>query len=340
MADTLTQNYGWILPQDQASPDTWGQKLNSNFQAIDSQVFANTQFGNNIGVDRSATIPATLSFYNPAVAAGGQLRWQWEMDATAETGNVGGSNLNLLAYDNTGAAFSAPVLAFNRQGGLPGAIVSMTCNASVSFTQSLSVSSLTVTSSMTAGPTMSISSTAANVATLQFLNVAGSPQASISWAPQVGDLEGTVTISNPGSAPNASHLSLDNLGNFNFVGSGLAYKAGGGTWTAPSDARIKTVDGEYASGLEQVLALRPVVYRYKGNHSAFSHPYYPSYKQFVGLIAQEAEQIMPDLVTLHEGTIDGQEVTDLRALDPSNLIYALINAVKDLKAEIEALKAR
>ena len=42
------------------------------------------------------------------------------------------------------------------------------------------------------------------------------------------------------------------------------YKLSGGSFTAPSDARIKTVVGDYESGLAEVLALHPVRYTYNG----------------------------------------------------------------------------
>ena len=147
-----------------------------------------------------------------------------------------------------------------------------------------------------------------------------------------------------------------------------AQKPSGGTWAANSDERIKTVLGDYTQGLEAVAALQPVRYSYKGNdtpippsnagfgvtpdedmlkedqRNAPTAPYKNSLhysvagKEFIGLIAQAAEVPMPEMVTKTDGFIDGAAVTDLRSLDTTPLIFALVNAVKELKARIEVLE--
>jgi Chaperone of endosialidase len=128
------------------------------------------------------------------------------------------------------------------------------------------------------------------------------------------------------------------------------YKPGGGPWTDSSDARIKNVLGDYASGLDEIIALRPVRYTFKGNDTdkapQSEAPYLDSQhykaardgKEFVGLIAQDVEAVSPDMVTLQEGYIDGAPVDDFRILDTTALVFKLINAVKALKSEIDTLK--
>ena len=43
MVETTTKNYGWIKPEIQHSPATWGGFLNNDLDAIDALVFANQQ---------------------------------------------------------------------------------------------------------------------------------------------------------------------------------------------------------------------------------------------------------------------------------------------------------
>ena len=108
---------------------------------------------------------------------------------------------------------------------------------------------------------------------------------------------------------------------------GDAYKPGGGSWVDSSDARVKDVLGNYEHGLDQILALNPVRFTYKGNDSielpvssGSQAPLHSTHlavagKEFIGLVAQDAEGPMPELVSQRDGYIDGEPVTDLRMLD-------------------------
>ena len=137
--------------------------------------------------------------------------------------------------------------------------------------------------------------------------------------------------------PEAGHNFLLN--------SGTGFQTGGGSWSTLSDERIKTVDHDYTQGLDAVLALRPVVYRFKGNDALRKGERSPqaaaatSGRALVGLVAQEAETVMPEMVAKRAGFIDGGAVSDLRTLDVSPLVYALVNAVKTLAARVAALEA-
>ena len=174
------------------------------------------------------------------------------------------------------------------------------------------------------------------VAGFNIANAGGTGVANFLYTPTTG----TAAMSNGASSPVAS-LALDGGGSFTYTGSGTALKAGGGAWAATSDARIKTVEGDYAVGLSEVMGLQPVRYRYKGNDAApkgVSAHAGVTERSFVGLIAQAVETVMPGMVTQGEGWIDGAKVTDFRSLDTTELIFALVNAVKTLTARVEALE--
>ena len=153
-----------------------------------------------------------------------------------------------------------------------------------------------------------------------------------------------------------------------FTTNGQAWKPGGGAWADSSDIRIKTVTGDYEVGLAEILQLQPKRFTYKGNDTPApptdTHfptadeepepetdptvPYAnsPHYKvaldgtEYIGLIAQEIETIIPTMVNQRAAFIDGQPVTDLRDVDSTELIYALVNAVKSLSASLAEAMAR
>lgn len=165
--------------------------------------------------------------------------------------------------------------------------------------------------------------------------IAWQPGWGIVWTEQSGTTSILVTGGNVA-------LSSDAAGNL--VIAGTATKPGGGAWTATSDDRIKTVEGDYQLGLEEVLQLQPISYTFKGNDTATRdgpslHKFVAEAKRrFVGLVAQEVEPIFPDMVSKNEGWIDGVKVNDLRSLDTGELVFALVNAVKTLASRVAALE--
>ncbi|MDZ4750208.1 MAG: tail fiber domain-containing protein [Flavobacteriales bacterium] len=115
---------------------------------------------------------------------------------------------------------------------------------------------------------------------------------------------------------------------------GTAAKPGGGSWTATSDSRLKQNVQPYTFGLDEVLQIEPVSYHYieqTGHDTSVEH---------VGVIAQDLQKISPKMVNECEmEMLDGTKGEYLN-VDPSAFTYMLINAVKELKAENEALKKR
>ncbi len=133
-----------------------------------------------------------------------------------------------------------------------------------------------------------------------------------------------------GGCQNLVHSSLL----FDFLTDGQAYKPGGGSWASISDARLKEAITPYTRGLSELRALRPVRYKYKKEYWAASDRY------FTGLIAQEVQNVVPEMVQPYKFQAIGDRLLDVLAVDPSDLTYMLINAVKELDAENQQLKAR
>ena len=140
---------------------------------------------------------------------------------------------------------------------------------------------------------------------------------------------GTIYQRPNGIASTTGQAYLDASGNYTISGS-VATKATAGQWVAPSDIRLKDVRGDYAHGLTELLQIQPVLYNYKTDPDT----------EIIGLIAQDIEGVFPECVSLTTGDVEGKSVNDLRQYDPTALQYALINAVKELSAKLDAATAR
>src|SRR5215204_695946 len=260
----------------------------------------------------------------------GQSR-RWDLvlgDSTAESGTSGGSDFRLHRYNNAGSLIDVP-LHIRRDNGV------------VTFTGS----------PPDQGPIVVVNKTSG--AGTQSSSIQGQTGGSTRWHLALGDGQAEVG-GNSGSnfrlhRHNDSGVFIDvamyiERSTLLFAIGGAAQKPGGGLWSDASDSRIKTVSADYTKGLTAIQTLRPVKYTYKGNDT--KRVGFPSDhakvaadgQEFIGLIAQEAEAAMPEMVTQTTAYVDGTQVTDLRVMDTAPLIYALINAVKELSARVAALE--
>jgi hypothetical protein len=151
----------------------------------------------------------------------------------------------------------------------------------------------------------------------------------IAW--QTGTGNGTYTWYNNSGA------QLAFIGNGGLqVSVGNAYKPGGGLWGDSSDIRTKEDVADYTRGLDAVVQLRPVSFRHNGKGGTIADG-----RTFIGLIANEAKDVMPEMVGVTQEKLDKEDdhLTELLTLDATALIYALANAVKELSARVAALEA-
>lgn len=153
----------------------------------------------------------------------------------------------------------------------------------------------------------------------------------------------TLTISSTGVVAN---LGINTGGApaylLQVAGLDSAAKPGTNTWTVASDRRVKYADSihKYTGGLEQILALRPVHYRTNGLAGTIAMS--DSDPHLIGLMADEAMKVSPELVSSYRGKLspDDAEETDILTLNSHALTYMLINAFVEVTDRLERLEHR
>lgn len=113
---------------------------------------------------------------------------------------------------------------------------------------------------------------------------------------------------------------LDN-GTLHVDGDIIAYS------TTISDERLKTNIQPIEAALDKVCQLNGYTFDYIRDNRASA-----------GVIAQEVEAVLPSAITEQEGGFHGEDGQPYKAVQYDQLHGLLIEAIKELKAEIEALK--
>lgn len=109
-----------------------------------------------------------------------------------------------------------------------------------------------------------------------------------------------------------------------------------GVWQTLSDRELKQEIEPYNRGLSAITALNPVAFRYQKG-TPFASKDEPSAVLY-GLVAQDVEPIIPEVCGVATVFLDDQQ-REVATLEGGNLIYAMINAIKELKTELDELRA-
>ena len=137
------------------------------------------------------------------------------------------------------------------------------------------------------------------------------------------------------SSSRRGYLYVDNSANIGLLNSGGSWSlkcdssgnvTATGNVTAYSDARLKTNVNTINDALSIVGKLRGVSFDWK-----------ESGKRSIGVIAQEVEEVLPELV-LTQQVVDPTGEKEVKSVDYGKIVGVLINAINELKAEVDELK--
>lgn len=128
-----------------------------------------------------------------------------------------------------------------------------------------------------------------------------------------------------------------NAEDFNFAGA-WAGRFSVSTWDVISDVRIKKDIEPYQRGLAVIRGLAPVSYAFNGLGGTTDDG-----RRYVGFLADDCCQVMPELAVGERKVklyADDADDTPVRGLNVSPVIFALVNAVKELAERLDTLERR
>ena len=299
------------------------KKLNTNSSGIDITGDI-TITGNVDGADVGAmnTTLATLSSVNGSLANG--------VTATTQSASDNSTKVATTAYTDTAISnlVDSSPSTLNTLNELAAALGD-DANFSTTVTNSIATKMPLAGGTFSGDVTFSGGAQAVNVSGGSDIRITGGswtgdftsgikiqPDANNSYFQYHGDLRFRDTSGN-------SRVTIDQSGNLTAAGNVTAYS------DASLKENVKTID----NALSIVGKLRGVSYNWNNKYGIGSHA-------DIGVIAQEVEAVVPELVKTnhYEDPQYPKEQTDIKSVDYGKLTSILINAINELKAEVDALK--
>jgi hypothetical protein len=152
-----------------------------------------------------------------------------------------------------------------------------------------------------------------------------------------GDPVGQIYMNSAGGGTFSMANGFAAFGAVNFyLNDAQGTQPGGGLWLAPADVRISHDIVDYPGGLAEVLRLHPKTFSYIPETGC------DPTARYVGLIGQDAIQVMPETVSRRVAVaprLGSVAFDDLLTVNGTPVLYALINAVKELHTRLGAVEA-
>ncbi len=154
--------------------------------------------------------------------------------------------------------------------------------------------------------------------------------AKVSATPGSNDMPGSLIFQTTADAAAAvsDRMTINHAGAIRFhnYGAGTLTTDSSGNITATSDARFKDVQGPFNKGLKEILSLKPVLYKWNGKSGMETKGVY------AGFLAQDVQKVIP------EATFKNQD--GFYSFQDRPVTAALVNAIKELSAQVDALSKR
>ena len=136
------------------------------------------------------------------------------------------------------------------------------------------------------------------------------------------DASGNVGI---GTTTSTARLTVDGTVRFVALGAGSLSTDALGNVTVSSDERLKDIEGDYTRGLQAVLGLEPIEYRWNEESG------YDQAALYAGFSAQNVQEFIPEAV--------GENANGMLSLSDRPIIAALVTAVQEMWDAITGAQA-
>lgn len=107
------------------------------------------------------------------------------------------------------------------------------------------------------------------------------------------------------------------------------------SWATSSDVRVKKNIVTLDDGLATLMRVRPVSFEYVDAYKAGKQGMDGTMR---GFIAQEVEEVVPDMVQKVDEKFGDKEISDFRVLNSSGFTPILVRAIQEIKEENDSLR--
>ena len=343
MADTTTTTYGLVKPEVGESEDTWGTKINTNLDNVDNLLDGTTPVtgidinsgsidGTPIGANSASTGAFTTVGATGNITVGGtvdgrdvaadgtkldgiEANAKNDQTITAGSGLSGGGTGDVtLSHSDTSSQGSS-----NNSGRTYIQDITLDTYGHVTglATATETVVNTDTNTTYSAGGGLSLSGTTFSVNADQRNQISSFGSSAYDF---ISFGSGAIDFKLDGNLD----MRLENDGDLHVDGNVVAYS------TTTSDERLKKDIVKIDNALDKISQLNGYTFEYKADG-----------KKSAGVIAQEVEKVMPSAVS--ETTLPlkmgEDDKTEYKTVQYDQLHGLMIEAIKELKAEIEELRS-